>query len=243
MTKLNQILAIEKGVRADTTRVVTDVHRAVQMVDRLSGISRTYQPRDDQGEELPPESTRVQFNVEDANDLVAKKLGRLFDVVATKDWANTEARGTVKVDGEEWFKAPPTFLLFLEKQLQDIRTYVTKLPTLDPAFDWENDSVSGVYRTPPVKTTKTRKVPHNHVMYEATPEHPAQVTVFNVDEVVGDWTTVKFSGAVTEERRRELLDRVDKLTEAVKFAREEANGHAVTDQEVGGMVFQYLFAP
>lgn len=242
MAKLNQLLAIEKGVRADTTRVVTDVHRAVQQVDRISGISRTYQPRDDQGEELPAESTRVQFNVEDANDLLAGKLGRLFDVVATKDFANTEARGTVTVDGEDWFKAPATFLLFLEKQLADLRTYVSKLPTLDPAFDWEPDSVSGVHKTPAVKTTKTRKVPHNHVMYDATPEHPAQVTVFNVDEVVGDWTTVKFSGAITEDRRRELLDRVDKLTEAVKFAREEANGHTVTDVKVGEQVFDYLFS-
>ena len=39
----------------------------------------------------------------------------------------------------------------------------------------------------------------------------------------------------------ELLERVEKLQHAVKFAREEANNTEVSDQRVGAAVFDYLF--
>lgn len=243
MAQLNQIIAVEKGVRAKATRSWTDAHRAVQQVDRLSGIARTYQPRDAEGETLPPESTLVQFAVETVNADVASTLSRLFDVVAVKDYANTRAKADVVVDGAVLLTdVPVPYLLFLEKELVGLRTYVDKLPTLDPALTWTPDAVSGVYRADPVKTVKTRKVPKNHVLAAATDKHPAQVQIFTEDVVIGDWTTTKFSGAITQERRLTLLERVDKLANAVKFAREQANGIEVTDIDVGGPVFDYLFA-
>jgi hypothetical protein len=58
---------------------------------------------------------------------------------------------------------------------------------------------------------------------------------------VGYWTTVKFSGALPARRVNELIDRVEKLQHAVKFAREEANNLEITDQRVGEVVFSYLF--
>ena len=68
---------------------------------------------------------------------------------------------------------------------------------------------------------------------EATEKHPAQVEVYYEDVVVGHWRTVKFSGALPASRVKELLERVDKLQQAVKFAREEANDSEVTDQQIG----------
>ena len=61
------------------------------------------------------------------------------------------------------------------------------------------------------------------------------------DIVVGYWKTVKFSGALPASRVKELLDRVEKLQQAVKFAREEANGIEVQDKRVGETLFSYLF--
>lgn len=244
-TKLNQILAIEKGVRARTARELTDAHRETQQVDRLSGVIRTYQPRDDDGQELPSESTNVQVVIDRSNQKVADALTRLFDVVATKDYANTHAQADVVVDGEALLTAvPPTFLLFLEKRLVDLHTYIDKLAVLDPAVAWEPAPTSGegVSRTAPVMTAKTNKVPKPVVLYDATKEHPAQVQVFNEDVIVGDWTTIKFSGAITKERKQLLLERVDKLAQAVKYAREQANQLEVTDQNVGAPIFDYLFA-
>lgn len=92
-----------------------------------------------------------------------------------------------------------------------------------------------------MRTIRTKKVPRNHVKAEATDKHPAQVEVYYEDIAVGYWTTVKFSGALPAKRVNELLDRVEKLQRAVKFAREEANGSEVTDQRVGDVVLRYLF--
>jgi hypothetical protein len=44
------------------------------------------------------------------------------------------------------------------------------------------------------------------------------------------------------QRVNEILERVEKLQQAVKFAREEANNVEVEDQRIGGQVFDYLFS-
>ena len=61
------------------------------------------------------------------------------------------------------------------------------------------------------------------------------------DVPAGDWTTVKFSGALPATRVRTLLDRVEELQRAVKYAREEANGTEVTDRKAGEIIFGHLF--
>ncbi|MBL7497492.1 hypothetical protein I6A84_06280 [Frankia sp. CNm7] len=243
MTKLNQIIALEKGVKARASRELEELRASTQKDALLAGISRTYQPRDEDGDPLPPEGTKVQVRVEEVLARVSAVLTRLFDVVATKDIANGSARADVVVDGETLLRdVPVAYLLFLEKQLADLQSFLAKLPVLDPAEDWSWDSAAGVYRTPTTKTVRSRKVPKVLVKYEATEHHPAQTEVFTVDEPVGDWSTVKFSGALPAERRGQLLDRVIALGEAVKVAREAANQFDVTDQAYGKLVFDYLFA-
>jgi hypothetical protein len=242
MTKLNQIIAVEKGVKSKSFQELTEAHHDVQKAALLSGISRTYQPKDEEGEQLPPESTRVQVKAEEVLRQTAATLTRLFDVTATKDWANCTAKADVTVDGRTLAKdVPVSYLLFLEKQLTDLHTFVKKLPVLDAAESWAHDPSSDAWKTEPVKTIKTKKVPRNHVKAEATEKHPAQVEVYYEDIPVGYWTTVKFSGALPALRVNELLGRVEGLQNAVKFAREEANGTVVTDQHVGEAVFGYLF--
>jgi hypothetical protein len=242
MTKLNQIIAVEKGVKSKSFQELTEAHHAVQKAALLSGISRTYQPKDEEGEQLPPESTRVQIKAEEVLRQTAATLTRLFDVTATKDWANCVAKADVTVEGRTLVKdVPVSYLLFLEKQLTDLHTFVKKLPVLDAAESWAHDPSSDSWKTEPVRTVKTKKVPRNHVKAEATEKHPAQVEVYYEDIPVGYWTTVKFSGALPARRVNELLERVEALQNAVKFAREEANGTSVTDQHVGEAVFGYLF--
>ena len=241
-TKLNQIIAVEKGVKAKATRDFTDAHHIVQKTPLLSGISRTYQPKDDDGDQLPPESTQVQVRAGDVLEDVATCLTRLFDITLTKDTANAFAAADLKVDGQVIANnVPVTYLLFLEKQLVDLRTFMVKLPTLDPAETWSPDP-SGAWVAEPAQTAKTKKVPHNHVKAEATQHHPAQVEMWYEDTTVGYWTTKKFSGALPALRVQALVARVDALTEAVKYAREEANSTEVADAHIGKKVFEYLLA-
>ncbi|MET7368488.1 hypothetical protein ABZS61_22085 [Streptomyces sp. NPDC005566] len=242
MAKLNQIIAVEKGVKSKSLQDITAAHHKVQKPVQLAGISRTYQPKDEEGEQLPPESTRVQVKTEDVLREMSASLTRLFDVTATKDWANCSARADVTVDGRTIVReVPVSYLLFLEKQLTDLHTFVKKLPVLDASESWSLDPSTDWWKTEPVRTIRTKKVPRNHVKAEATEKHPAQVDVYYEDVPIGYWTTVKFSGSLPAKRVNELLERVEKLQHAVKFAREEANSAEVTDQRVGDAVFGYLF--
>lgn len=242
MAKLNQIIAIEKGIKSTAFQELTEAHQSLQKAALLSGISRSYRPRDEEGEQLPPEATKVQLSAEDVVKKTAETLTKLFDITATKEWANCQARADVLVDGNVLLKeVPATYLLFLEKQLVDLHTFVKKLPTLDASETWTFDTSANSWATEPVQTLRTKKVPRNHVKAEATEHHPAQVEVYYEDVTVGNWRTVKFSGALPAQRIHELLTRVEKLQEAVKFAREEANSMTVEDQKIGGKVFQYLF--
>ncbi|OLB67265.1 MAG: hypothetical protein AUI10_00525 [Actinobacteria bacterium 13_2_20CM_2_72_6] len=242
MARLNQIIAVEKGVKSRSFAELTETHHALQKSVLLAGIARNYQPKDEDGEQYPPESTKVQVRAEEALRQTATTLTRLFDVTATKDWANCVAKADVKVDGTTLLEGvPATYLLFLEKQLTDLHTFVSKLPVLDASDSWAFDQAADCWATEPVQTTKTKKIPRNHVKAEATEKHPAQVEVYYEDVVVGHWRTVRFSGALPAKRIKELVERIDKLQQAVKFAREEANNTEVTDQRVGERVFGYLF--
>src|SRR3954452_13745211 len=107
MAKLNQIIAVEKGVKSKSHQELTASHHDLQKPALLSGISRTYQPKDEEGEQLPPESTRVQVKADDVLRRTAAIMTRLFDVTATKDWANCAAKSDVTVDGQTLLRDVP----------------------------------------------------------------------------------------------------------------------------------------
>ncbi|MBL8604983.1 MAG: hypothetical protein JNK72_23850 [Myxococcales bacterium] len=241
MAKLNQIIAVEKSIKGRAHGQITEAHQQLLKPGLLAGIARTYRPKDEEGERLPAESTRIQLRAEDAIKATATALTELFDVTLTKDVANCEARADVVVDGQTLLaQAPVTYLLFLEKQLVDLHTFLKKLPVLDPSESWVFDPAQDCFATEPVETVRTKKVPRNHVKAEATEKHPAQVEVYYEDIAVGYWRTVKYSGALPARRVAELTERVERLQRAVKFAREEANGHEVKAQKVGEALFAYL---
>lgn len=243
MTLLNQIIAVQKGVKTKSGRSLTEAYHTIQRKEPLVGITRVYTPRDEDGDKLPDERKDVQVKVNDVISDVTTSLTRLFDVVLTQETGNTEAKADVVVGDQTVLNdVPVTYLLFLEKQLTDIHTFVANLPTLDPAERWEFDSNANVYRSREIETVKTKKVPRNHVKAEATDKHPAQVELYHEDVAVGNWRTTKFSGALPAERVATLLNRVDALTDAVKFAREKANGLTVTDKHAGQAIFEYIFA-
>lgn len=243
MARLNQIIAIEKGIKSRSVQELAEAQKALQKPALLSGISRTYRPKDEEGEQLPPESKRVEVKAEEIIRKTAEVLTKLFDVTATKDWTNCTARADVVVDGQTLLaQAPVSYLLFLEKQFTDLRSFIKKLPVLDAADTWTFDQSSDCWATEPVQTLRTFKTPRNHVKAEATEHHPAQVEVYYEDVTIGYWRTVKFSGALPARQVNEMLERLEKLSQAVKFAREEANNSQTEEQRVGERIFQYLFS-
>jgi hypothetical protein len=172
MARLNQIIAVEKGVKSRSFQELTEAHHVFQKPALLAGIARTYRPKDDEGEQLPSESTKVQVKAEEVIQQTTTILTRLFDVTATKDWTNCVARADVVLDGQVLIaNVPVTYLLFLEKQLVDLHTFIKKLPTLDASETWTFDPSADCWATEPVQTVKTKKIPRNHVKAEATDKH------------------------------------------------------------------------
>lgn len=244
MPKLNQIIAIEHGTKTQTQKDLTEAHHALQKPALLTGIARTYRTKDDDGDKFPDESTRVQTTAAAMLDTTARIMGALFDLVATKDWANCEAKADVVVDGVTLIAAAPvTFLLWIEDRLQDLKTFVEKIPTLDPSDAWHWDASQNCWASEPAETTKTKKLYRNHVKAEATDKHPAQVEIFTEDAVIGYWKTTKYSGALAASQAAQVLARIKKVADAVKFAREEANMREVERQHVGDAVYRFLLAP
>lgn len=241
-TKLNQIIAIEKGIKARSYSDLSELNKIVQKPDLFNGFSKQYQSKDDDGETLPPENKRVQFVTTDVLRSVERSLSELFDVTARKDYTNCVAKADVVVDDEVIVtQAPVSFLLFMEKQLTDIRTFVSNLPVLDESENWKKDDNSGLYKTDDVQTHRTKKVIKPIVLYPATPEHPAQTQLVNEDVIAGFWTMVKTSGAMPKPAKQKLQEKVEKLLRATKEAREYANiSDEVTVPEVGSSIFNYI---
>src|SRR5262245_35016656 len=243
MAKLNQIIAVQAGKKAKAKETLTEAYHQIKKPDLLSGLVRTYQPRDEGGEPQPDERKLVQVKVNDLIQRVSRDLTDMFDVVATQDWAHCRDSADVVVDGRRLLEGVPvTHLLFIEKQLVDIRTFIEALPTLDTAEEWEYKPEFDSYVSRQSKSNRTKKVPKNHIKYEATKEHPAQVEMYMEDVWVGTWTTVKFSGAIPAAAKNAMLERLGKLLDATKTAREEANSHDVHPVKVGSAVLGFIFA-
>jgi hypothetical protein len=243
---LSQVVKAEKGVKIRVNEAISALYKAIQKTGEkgpMEGLHRTYQPRFDDGVAFPEEYRRVQYSAEGQLGAYFDELRGLLDVTATKDFGNAKGTASVVVgDVVIVENAPPTFLLSLEQALTNLRTFITTLPTLDPATQWEWSPEADAFAARPVGTVRTEKVNVPVTLAPATDRHAAQVQMVTEDRVIGQWTTVKFSGYVKGDRVKELSDRVDRLLTAVKFAREEAN--ASTEVElvrVGAAVQSYIF--
>lgn len=242
MTKLNQIIAVANGKKSNVDKAVTEVYHKIQKAELFSGLNKTYRPLDENGETFPSENKYPQVKVNEAIDSVVASWSELFNVVATQDNANTQAKADLVVDGKVLLKnVPVTHLLFLEKQLTDVQTFVSKLPTLDPGEEWHFDDKVNYYKTAPSVNNRSVKEYYPFVKYEATDKHPAQVDTMQRDVKVGEWTTVKFSGCMEAKEKQDTLNRIKNLIEAVKEARELANCMEVEKVTEAETLFKHIF--
>jgi hypothetical protein len=242
VTKLNQIVAIDKQVKADANAKINAVYHLFQKAEPFAGLVRTNAPLADDGFALPAESKKVTARVPELVDRLQEAWTRLADVTLTKDTTNCEAKADIKVgDLILVEQVPVSTLLWLEKQLVDLRTMLSKVPVLDVAEDWTWDEGNKVYRSATVETVRTKKVTEFVTAAPATEKHPAQVVQVNKDLPDSVWSTTKLSGAVSTSLRDKVLGRVAELQEAVKKARETANLTEVTDKKMADALLGFVF--
>lgn len=242
--RLSQVVALDSGKRTGVTKALTDLHRKTAKADLFQGSHRSFTSTLEGEVEQPPESKRVQLTFGQAIDELREVLGDWYDAVVTKDAGNLQenARADVKVGTFEVTGLPIPTLLFFEKQLEDLRKFVESLPILDPAYNWSWDENEALFRTDPTKVLSTRKVNEVIVLYPATTEHPAQTKLEAVDKPVGYWTKVSTSGAISGDQKRAFLQRINRLSDAFKIAREEANSVKVEEKKVAQSLFDYIFS-
>lgn len=234
MPKLNQINAILTSKKGEVEKEVTEVYKLVQKEVLFAGRERTYRPMDEvNGQKLPSESQRVQQRAEELIRKAVAKWTEVWNLVLTQDTGNQKAFADIKVDGQIVMGGVPvTSLLYFDKQLNDLETFVSKLPTPDPAEEWNHDPNSGLLKSKATESIRTSKEPTVIVKYDATDKHPAQTELFTKDIPVGTWTQILYTGALSSDKKEAILARVRKLQVAVKEAREQANLQEVERQSV-----------
>lgn len=251
-TRLNQILAVRQSAQSEAAQRRAELLGIMSQEGLFSGLSRTYQGRvseQDGGAVYAGKIKKVQVTVPQVIVNLGSVLSRLLDVELTQDVANTAAKADIVVTGTDGKQVtlatgvPTTYLLFLERQLKDLREFVSMFPVLDPAQDWnDKDTPPGQHKTDVIKTDKTKKVRRNHVKFAGDQYHEPQIDTYDEDTVEGQWHQVDFSGAVPAQVRQQYLDRISVLQRAVKYAREEANSAEIHDVHIGADLLKYVFA-
>lgn len=242
MRYLNQVIATLAGEKTRCKDTITAIYHKLQKPGLLSGLSRRYRPKDEEGEALPGEDQQVQYTVQEAIAAACAAMTRLADLTVTLDATNQAASGDIVVDGTVIVSGVPVqTLLFLESRfLVDLRTLIEKIPVLDPATTWTTGT-DGVSRSAEVQTVRTKKTPIRFEKAPATERHPAQVEILYEDVVAGYWTKVDFSGAIPQQTKTRYLQRIAELIDAVKAAREYANMSPAREATIGKQLCEHVF--
>ena len=241
MLKLNQLLAMKKGI---TTRVKTEVdelHKKSQKFALFLGTIKKFESRVEGGEEFPTEKTKVQIRVEDHINSLSKAYSSLINIEASIDYANLKATTDLLVEGEMIAKnVPATHLLFLKKRVEEVATFIKALPLLDEAEDWERDESTGLHKSESTLTAKTKKMQRAIILSQATDKFPAQTQLITEDVTVGYMRLTKMSGSITSLRKKEILNRCELLLRSINISREAANNTEADSVNIGDTIFQYL---
>jgi len=243
MPKLHEIVAIAPSKKSDMSKRLTEAHQGWKP-DKFTGFTKTYTPKDEkEGEKFPPENKPLQIRVPEEVRKLLPELTDTYNIVASQDEGNTRAKADIEVDGKVVLKnVPVETLIFLEKQLTDLETFIEKLPVLSPDREWKWDDVRNCYVTDPVQKSRTQKVQKVVVMYPATIEHPAQTQLVSEDVIIGYTHTTDFSGAIKTTDKQSMLAKVKALHIAVVQARTRANTVDANVQNIGKPLMDFIFS-
>jgi len=146
-------------------------HSLREIYNSVAGISRTYTPTEEDGEQFQPEHRAVQLKVPKELTRIRGELADFYNVIATQELGNMIATADIVISDRTILDSVPVpLLLFFEKQMTDLRTLVEKLPTLPTDKVWRHDEAKDDWVTEPETTVKTQKKVEVIVKYDATPE-------------------------------------------------------------------------
>lgn len=253
MAKLHELLAAEKTPTGAWNQLYEDTAKKFANPSHFfEGHSKSLKMIEDSpansalenaAREEKPVTTTVYDTLEYALDI----FGKAEDLQFQKNKTNQQAVGTVMWKGAMLLaEIPVDSLLGLEARLTRLRLLYAAVPTVDASKQWEPAKETGAYIhvvVHPDVTTKTEKTRIPFTLKEATKEHPAQVAVLDKDVVVGQFTTIKRSGAATAIQKAEAIKLIDELLVEIKQARMRANETEVAKGSIASTLVQLLLQP
>lgn len=240
--RLNQVIASIQELKRSSDRGLTSLKNQFLKTADFAGIQKHYRPKEEDGDELASEGREPLANAREMVRSLPDVMSKFLDTAATQDVANTKAKADVIVSATVLLSdVPVSQLLFLESQLKDIKTLIEFAPTLPLGYSWSYDFEGMVYKTDPTETVRTKKTEEFKVVVPPTDNHPAHVEKVTKDEIVGHWVRTDYNTSLSATTKKQLIQRVDNLLEAVIHARHEANSMKVEEITYSQSIFNYLF--
>ena len=245
MSKLHQLLAVEKDRKRKATNVLQETKKVFSTKkDHFDGFVKEFKATVENAPQVQKEQKELVTSVYEKLDHTFNILTDAMDLTVSKEETNStaDASAVVVVDGKEFGKFCATSLLAMEGYFEQVLGLIKEIPTLDSTHKWEkNPDRDDIKQLAEAEIQyKTAKRSQPVVLYQATKEHPAQVQMETYDEQIGFWETMKTTGRLTPREKTEMLDRIENVLEAVKIARAEANGVKVVESKQSGAMLNYV---
>lgn len=249
MPKLHEVIAVEGELEGTYKKILEETKGVFQHhSDLFTGFSSRYEPFDE--DDLERDAVEKDKHMEST---VPEKLAYMFshvikyiDCVAQKDATNQKAVADIIVDDITIASdVPSTTLLGLESKLRIWKSVLDTIPTLAAGIEFSEypDMGENVWkRAKPEQTFRTHKEPKSKVLYEATDKHPAQIEKWTEDVNVGKTVKESWCGVLSSRQKNALLSKLDKLSRAVKQARQRANATDVEKVEIGQALVNYIMS-
>lgn len=248
MAKVHELLAVNGSLKMQADKVRSELmHTFEKKTHLFTEKIVSYKPAGE-GDIVVESQLDLQSTVPRELVWISEFLAKSLDVSYQLAEANTRARADVVLDEGEpamLSQIPATSLLELEKRCKELLDFVTKIPTLDPASGFAPDPSkgAGIFRARDDKRGRTKKVSKPMTLAKATDKHAEQVQLVTEDVIIGELTTMEWSGLLTTADKGDMLSRVEKLTRAVRKARSRANETNLdtTGMTIGTTLINYVF--
>jgi hypothetical protein len=244
MSKLHELLAVEGPLKKAAETATNQATQTFNNPANFTGFVRTYSPFVEDGVKYPEERLELSYTVDDLMAKVNKNMSKYFDAVLQKEETNQNAKADIIIDDKVIANdLPATFLLGLEAKLSSLRKIYLTIPTLSDSIKWVKDvnKGKGVYvAANDEQVLKTAKTVKSKTLYEATEHHPAQIDRWEEATNVGLYSKKIWSGMLSTADKNKLIEKIDKLSIAVKKARQRANNTDVVKKQIGKDIFNYI---
>jgi hypothetical protein len=246
MSKLHELLAVEGDLHGIAKKMMDETIKTFGKPEHFQGYHKHLEMfnEEEQGKVVADEYKEMVTTVPDKLEYLGKSVANYFDAVLQKEATNQNAKADLVIDGVViGTDVPATFLLGLENKMKELRNVLEAAPTLPPGNAWEKDETlgNGVYRlVNPVVTMKTAKQIQHKVLYQATDKHPAQIEKWDEQVNVGKYITNVQNGMLSPADKSRILGKCDKLIQAVKKARMQANNTDVVSATIGEKIFDFI---